>query len=250
LEIADGPGAGPATARPGLGRPGGGRYPAAMDLLYTAHVPPGDGPFPTVLALHGWGASAHDLIGLAPILHGGGALVLCPPGPVAFEIGQGMVGFGWFPLGQASGFDPREFERGAQALRHFLEEAMERYPVDRRKIVPLGFSQGGVLALDLVLRDPERFAGLMALSSWLPEPLDAAIPRHDAHENLPALLVHGSEDPMIPVARAHESRERLVKRGLALSYREYEMGHEIRPEALRDMIAWLEDKVFRVIQLA
>ena len=71
-----------------------------MDLLYTAHVPPGDGPFPTILALHGWGASAHDLIGLAPILNGGGALVLCPQGPLAFEIGQGFLGFGWFDLSQ------------------------------------------------------------------------------------------------------------------------------------------------------
>ncbi len=221
-----------------------------MDLLYTAHVPPGDGPFPTVLALHGWGASAHDLIGLAPILHGGEALVLCPQGPVAFQIGQGMLGFGWFPLTEGSGFDAREFERGAHAIRHFLDQALERYPVDRRKIVVLGFSQGGVMALDLVLRDPERFAGLMALSSWLPEPLDAAIPRLDAHQNLPALLVHGTEDPMIPVERARESRERLVKRGLALTYREYEMGHEIRPEALRDMVAWLEDKAFQIIQLA
>jgi predicted esterase len=42
-----------------------------MELLYTAHVPAGDGPFPTIFLLHGWGASAHDLIGLAPILHGG-----------------------------------------------------------------------------------------------------------------------------------------------------------------------------------
>ena len=75
-----------------------------MDLLYTAHVPAGDGPFPTVLALHGWGASAHDLLGLAPLLHGGEALVLCPQGPVSFEIQQGYRGYGWFPL--ASGNPP------------------------------------------------------------------------------------------------------------------------------------------------
>ena len=58
---------------------------SGMELLYTAHVPAGDGPLPTILLLHGWGASAHDLIGLAPILHGGRALVLCPQGPVALQ---------------------------------------------------------------------------------------------------------------------------------------------------------------------
>ena len=57
-----------------------------MSLLYTAHVPAGDGPFPSIIALHGWGASAHDLLGLAPVLHGGRALVLCPEGPVAVPL--------------------------------------------------------------------------------------------------------------------------------------------------------------------
>jgi len=75
-------------------------YAAAVDLLYTAHVPSGEGPHPTLLMLHGWGASAHDLIGLAPAVHGGNALILCPQGSLAFQAGPGMVGYGWFPLSQ------------------------------------------------------------------------------------------------------------------------------------------------------
>ena len=119
-----------------------------MELLHTAHVPAGDGPFPTIVALHGWGASAHDLIGLAPLLQRGSALVLCPEGPVSFEIGQGIAGHGWFPLAGAGGGapDPRAFQRGADGLRRFLDAALARYPIDRRKLVLLGFSQGGVMA--------------------------------------------------------------------------------------------------------
>lgn len=221
-----------------------------MDLLYTAHVPPGEGPFPTLLCLHGWGASAHDLIGLAPILHGGQALVLSPQGPVAFEIGQGMLGFGWFPLRESREVDPREFEEGAQAIRSFLTGAQERYPMDPRKIIPVGFSQGGVMAYDLVLRQPERFAGLVALSSWLPELVDRGIPDSEALRHFPVLVMHGTEDPMIPVARAQESRDLLMKRGLDVTYREYEMGHEVGPEALRDLVDWLERKAISPIQLA
>jgi phospholipase/carboxylesterase len=221
-----------------------------MDLLYTAHVPAGDGPFPTILALHGWGASAHDLIGLAPVLHGGGALVLCPQGPVAFEIGQGYVGFGWFELSQVRPPTLAEIGSATDRLRAFLDAAQSRYPIDRRKTVVMGFSQGGVIAYDLVLRDPARFAGLVALSSWLPAELDDAIPTQPAHENFPALVVHGTQDPMIPVARAQESRERLMKRGVALTYREYEMEHGIAPEALRDLVGWLESKVISPILLA
>ena len=129
-----------------------------MDLLYTAHVPTGDGPFPTVLALHGWGASAHDLLGLAPILHGGEALVLSPQGPVSFEIGPGVAGHGWFPITGGGAPDPAEIARGRAALAEFLDAALEAYPVDRRKLILLGFSQGGFMAYDLALREPERRA--------------------------------------------------------------------------------------------
>jgi len=219
-----------------------------MELLHTLHFPAGEGPFPTILALHGWGASAHDLLGLAPYLHGGQALVLCPQGPFGFEIGPGVRGYGWFPLGER-GLDPVEYRKGAAALRAFVDEALARYPVERRKVVVLGFSQGGVMAYDLALREPGRFAGLAALSAWLPKPLSDSIPALPEHAGMPVLVQHGTADPMIEVARARESRDLLAARGVGLTYREYEMGHEIRPEALRDLVGWLEDKVLSPIQL-
>ena len=221
-----------------------------MELLHTAHVPAGDGPFPTVVALHGWGANAHDLFTLAPFLHGGRALVLCPQGPVEVEIAPGAVGYGWFPLTAGAPPDPAAFRKAVATVRRFLDEAVERYPVDRRKLVLLGFSQGGVVAYDLALREPERFAGLAALSSWLPEELVREVPASDALRDLPVLVIHGSRDPMIPVARAHESRDRLLRLGVPVTFREYPMEHEIRPEALRDLVAWLEEKVVSPILLA
>jgi phospholipase/carboxylesterase len=221
-----------------------------MDLLHTAHVPAGDGPFPTILALHGWGANAHDLLGLAPLLHGGEALVLSPQGPIAFELAPGMSGFGWFPLSSGGPPSPAEFQAGREAVAAFLDEAERRYPVDRRKIVVMGFSQGGVMAYDLVMNDPDRFCGLVALSSWLPEAVTGPIEKQAGHENFPVMVMHGTEDPMIPVARAQESRDALLRLGVSLAYHEYEMGHEIRPEALRDLLAWLEDKCLTPIRLA
>jgi phospholipase/carboxylesterase len=225
-----------------------------MDLLYAAHVPPGDGPFPTILMLHGWGASGHDLLGLAPIVHGGEALVLCPQGPVAFQIAPeqapGLLGYGWWPITPDREIDDTAFDAARQAVKGFLDEAVERYPVDPRKLVVIGFSQGGVMAYDLVLSDPGRFAGLVALSTWMPEHVDAAIPAQDALENFPALVIHGTKDPMIPVENAQESRQRLLARGVNVQYREFEMEHEISQDALRELVIWLEEKIFNLIQLA
>jgi len=219
-----------------------------MDLLYTAHVPAGEGPFPAVVALHGWGASAHDLLGLAPLLHGGRALVLCPEGPVAFEVGPGMRGHGWFPIDPSRRFDVAGFAKGAAALKAFLDAALEAHPVDRRKLVLLGFSQGGVMALDLALAEPDRFAGLVVLSSWLPEPLAARVLRQEGHARLPTLVVHGTRDPMLPVERGRETRDRLLALGVPAAYREFEMAHEIRPEALRAVVEWLDERVLRPIR--
>ena len=69
------------------------------------------------------------------------------------------------------------------------------------------------------------------------------------HKGLPVFVCHGTEDPMIPVDRARESREALLRLGVNLAYREYPMGHEIRPEALRDLVEWLQSKVVSPIQL-
>jgi phospholipase/carboxylesterase len=221
-----------------------------MRLLHTAHIPEGDGPFPTVVALHGWGASAHDLIGLAPVLHGGRALVLCPQGPLALQIAPGMLGYGWFPIASGRPPDPLEFARASRVLEEFLDEAVAYHPVDRRHLVLLGFSQGGVLAYDLFLRAPERFAGLAALSSWLPADLARKFQPADAHKGRPVLVMHGTQDPMIGVERGRESRDALLPFGLSVTYREYEMGHEISPEALRALLEWLEEKVLGLIRLA
>jgi phospholipase/carboxylesterase len=221
-----------------------------MELLHTAHVPAGPGPHATVLALHGWGASAHDLLGLAPLLRDGRALVLCPQGPVETEIGPHMVGYGWMPISRGGPPDPAAFERAAALLRRFLDDAARVYPIDPEKLVLLGFSQGGAMAYELFLREPERFAGLAALSSWLSEELLRRHPRTAGHEKRPVLVMHGARDPMIPVERARESRDLLLAYGVSLRYRELDMGHEISGPALRELRAWLDDAALPRIYLA
>jgi phospholipase/carboxylesterase len=216
-----------------------------MSLLYTAHVPSGDGPFPAIIALHGWGASAHDLLGLAPVLHDGRALVLCPEGPVAVPFGGGQYGHGWFPLRMGEATDVAAFRHAADLLRDFVRQAVVRYPIDPEKIVLAGFSQGGMMAYDLAMREPARFAGLAALSSWLPPQLVEDLPKLPEHEGFPVLVVHGTRDNRIEVERARESREALRPYGVALTYREFDMGHEIRQDALKVVLQWLDDKALK-----
>jgi phospholipase/carboxylesterase len=213
-------------------------------LAYAAHVPAGDGPFPALIALHGWGASAQDLLGLAPTIHDGKAVVLCPQGSVRVPIGGGMAGFGWFKLVPGQPPDEEAFMEAAEALRRFIGSALERYPIDPARIVLAGFSQGGIMAYELALREPGRFSGLVALSSWFPEPLANLLPKLPEHEGFPVLVVHGTQDSAIPVERAREAREALRSYGVSLMYREFDMAHEIRGDALRVILRWLDERAF------
>lgn len=215
-----------------------------MELLHTAHVPAGDGPFPTIITLHGWGASAHDLLGLAPLLHGGKALVLCPQGPVEVPIGPGITGYGWFPLVPGQPPDPEEFRKGAAALRAFFAEARATYPIDPEKVVLLGFSQGGAMAYEWALSEPESFAGLVALATWLPGILADAVGTKPEQQDLPVLVLHGTQDTMVSIDMARASRERLRDFGVNLMYRELEMAHEVSREALQIIVRWLGEKAF------
>jgi phospholipase/carboxylesterase len=215
------------------------------DLLYTAHVPAGAGPFPTLVLLHGWGASAHDLLGLAPLLYEGRALVLCPQGPVVVPIGGGEKGYGWFPLNPGQPPDPDEFRHGAALLRRFVEQARAHYPIEPDAVVIGGFSQGGTMAYELGLRDPAHYSGIAGLSTWLPAPLVDDLPRLPEQQDLPVLMIHGTADPLIDIERARESREALRQFGVGITYREFEMGHEIRPEALRVVMRWISERGFR-----
>ena len=140
--------------------------------------------------------------------------------------------------------DPAEFERGRGDPRVLPRcRAASRYPVDPAALVVLGFSQGGVMAYDLALREPARFAGLVALSSWLPRARSPGTPtERPGRGELPTFVCHGSEDPMIPWRPGRTSRDTLLASASSHRYREYEMGHEIRAEALRDLVDWLEAK--------
>ncbi|MFN7963875.1 MAG: dienelactone hydrolase family protein [Thermoanaerobaculia bacterium] len=213
-----------------------------MNLLHTVHVPAGEGPFPTVIAIHGWGASAHDLLGLAPYFLDGEAVVICPQGQVEVPIGPGALGYGWFPLRSGLMPDPSEVLASAEELRQFVLAALAHYPADLERVALLGFSQGGVMAYELGLRETSRFAGIAALSTWFPPQLAEAVPARPEHEGFPVLMIHGTEDFVVPVERARESRETLRPYGVTLTYREFPMAHEIRPSALEVIQHWLLER--------
>jgi phospholipase/carboxylesterase len=209
-----------------------------MEIAHATWHPAAEGLQPTVFALHGHGAHAQDLLGLAPVLAGGRVQFICPQ--AGFLLQPGMLAYTWFERpADGARQTPVEFERVAAQLAAFVEEAGVRYEADPARTVVLGFSQGGGLAYRLGLGRPQRFAGVAALSTWLPDEAVAAADR-DHLGALPVLVQHGTADPMVAIDRGRQSRDRLVELGVTPAYHEYEMQHQITHESLSDLSRWIE----------
>lgn len=217
-------------------------------LAHATHVPSGDGPFPTIFALHGFGSNALDLLGLAPLLLGGRALVIAPQGPDEVRLdapgGAQVAGYGWFPLvpGDPRARDPKAAAEAVVAARAFVEQASTRYPVDPTRTAVLGFSQGGVIAYALALSQPRRFRALAALSSWLPDDLARSLPEVDRSQ-LAAWVQHGTRDEVINVSRGKSSAEKVRAMGVHTVYREYDMTHEVSARSVVELDGWLSTQL-------
>jgi phospholipase/carboxylesterase len=194
------------------------------------------GPYPTLLLLHGRGADEQDLFGLAeeldPRLY-----VVSARAPLSFG-----PGFAWYHLIDIGNPDLTSFRASLEALTRFVEDLPTIYPVDPSRIYMLGFSQGAVMAGSLALVHPERPAGTVMLSGYLP--LDAGLAVDVAglagHE---VFVGHGTLDPVIPVAAARLARDYFTRVGAQLTYREYPIPHAIGPQELADVADWLSAKL-------
>ncbi len=193
-----------------------------------------DSKYPTILALHGRGSNEEDLIGLAQYLPNH-FLWISPRG--TFKLGPN--GYEWFQITQIGKPDPVRLANALKTVDLFIDEIIEYYPVDRNKIYLLGFSQGTIVSLSYVLTNPQRIAGVIAQSGYIPHESGLQIDEAGV-KNKPFLLTHGIQDPTLPVARAWRSRDTLQKLGADLEYHEYNMGHQISAESLEVISAWLE----------
>lgn len=192
--------------------------------------------YPLVVMLHGFGANMKDLAGLAPAIQSTGYVYTCPNAPIPFDLGLGMVGYGWHPpRGQAT---DEEFVEAERLVNGYLEEVFEQLHAIPGRIVLLGFSQGGGMTYRCGLGSPETFAGLVALSASLPDPkvVKAKLPEK---RDQPIFIAHGRFDQMVGIDTAQATRSFLDGEGYQPEYHEYDMGHEIPPMVLSDLVPWL-----------
>jgi len=210
--------------------------------LETIEIDPAETPSGTVIWLHGLGADGHDFEPIVPELNLDVPIRFvfphAPKRPVT--INGGMEMRAWYdidPGSPLSGTD--EIRMSAAAVQELVDvENHKGIPTDR--IVLAGFSQGGVVALHLGLRAEYRFAGLMALSTYVHDHENVGTEVSFVSIDTPIFMAHGIADPMIPITRAVTSRDALTALNYQVDWREYGMGHHVCPEELVDIKGFLE----------
>jgi phospholipase/carboxylesterase len=197
-----------------------------------------------VIWLHGLGADGHDFEPLVPMLGLPRRLAArfvfphAPERPVTINMGMRMRA--WYDIAELGGrSEDADGIRASQGLLEALIARERARGIEARRIVLAGFSQGGAIALQTGLRHPERLAGIMALSTWLPLAATLEVERSGANLDVPLFLAHGLNDEMVGIERALRSRDALEALGYAVEYHEYPMGHAVCPEEVAAIAAWL-----------
>ena len=210
-----------------------------LDAYYRpAQETPDQQPWLLVL-MHGVGSNSQDLYGLAPYVpahfH---VLSLQAPYPM------GPDAFAWFQFSvnpDGSRRISREQEAHSRALvAQTVQLAAAQLGVPAERVLVGGFSQGGIMALSLLLTQPELLAGIVVWHSrLLPEILPLQVPAEQMQGRC-VWLSHGTQDDVIPLTSAHLSKAHLEGLPVQLTYREYPCTHTIHPQELQDCIQWME----------
>ncbi|WP_416839813.1 alpha/beta hydrolase [Haloferax sp. DFSO52] len=209
--------------------------------LEHVHVEPSEpveGPAPAVVVLHGRGSNEQDLLQLTrqfpDHLH---VVSLRAPDRL-----QG--GFTWYELDLSAGglhkSQPHtaQFERSRELVRESISGAITEYNLDPERIGLLGFSQGAITSLSLLVEDPDDYAWVVALHGYLAEEHSSVEP--DGLAGKPVFVAAGSMDQIIPSFRAEQAAERLESLGANVTAQVYDAPHGVSPDELAAVVSFVE----------
>ncbi|HEY4317807.1 MAG TPA: alpha/beta hydrolase [Herbaspirillum sp.] len=215
-------------------------------LLATTEIETAPNPTASIIWMHGLGADSSDFVPLVPELDlaGCGAIrFVFPDAPVMpVTVNGGYRMRSWYDI-IGFGLDRQEDEDGLRASQAAIERLVARElerGIRGERIVIAGFSQGSAMTLQTGLRHPQRLAGLLCLSGYLPLRDLVAAERSAVNQDIPIFMAHGQADNVVPPDRAEQSRDMLQALGYKVQWHSYPMAHSVCAEEVADISKWLQ----------
>ena len=201
-------------------------------------------PDASIIWLHGLGADGNDFAGIVQELHlpsDLGIRFIFPHAPYRpISLNNGYVMRGWYDLASldiGSTEDALGIAESADQINDFIRHEIQR-GIQPHRIILAGFSQGGAIALHTGLRYPQRLAGILALSTYLPLIEKVADEASAANKDIPIYMAHGEYDPIVPLPLARQSHRHLKELGYHIDWHVYPMEHSVSPAEIDDISTW------------
>ena len=215
-------------------------------LLDCIEVITNENPTAAVIWMHGLGADGSDFVPIVRELD----LTGCPgirfifpnADSIPVTINGGYVMPAWYDI-LAMDLVRKEDEAGLRKSQKKIDALIEREierGISAEKIVLAGFSQGCAMTLQTGLRFPQKLAGLMCLSGYLPIHSTVTAEHHPANKATPIFMAHGRGDGVVTIDRAEQSRDFLHALGYTIEWHEYLMQHSVCEEEITDIGHWLQ----------
>ncbi|MDB5753915.1 MAG: molybdopterin adenylyltransferase [Massilia sp.] len=215
-------------------------------LLENIEIETAPNPEAAIIWMHGLGADGNDFVPLVRELDLAGLpgirFVFPHAETMPVTVNGGYVMRAWYDITNAD-LGRREDEGGLRRSQAQVEALIDREKargIKAGRIILAGFSQGCAMALQTGLRHPEKLAGLMCLSGYVPLSATVGHERSEASIDTPIFMVHGRSDGVIPFARAEQSRDLLKSIGYQVEWHEYPMQHSLCQEEVDHIGAWLK----------
>lgn len=214
-----------------------------MSYLSCVEIEPDQQADSAIIWLHGLGADGHDFASLVPQLNfpkKSSTRFVFPHAPsMPVTINGGYVMPAWYDILEMSidrKVDVVQLEKSATEVARLIAREKER-GVAGNRIVLAGFSQGGAVVYQAALSHPEGLGGLLVLSSYFAT--HETIKTHQANQDIPVLIQHGTQDNVVPELLGRRAFELLQKQGYAAEYQTYPMAHTLCAPQVDDINRWL-----------
>lgn len=195
-----------------------------------------------VIWLHGLGADGNDFAPLVQALNLQHIRFILPHAPYQkVTLNNGYEMRAWYDIYNLDR-DSKQDDAGIRKTQTSIEALIQQQidaGIPANRISLAGFSQGGAIALHTALRYPQRLAGVLALSTYLPLKNTLAAEKHAANQDVPIFIAHGSFDEVITLDTCLASRQLLLEQSYTVDWHEYAMAHSVHPYEVDDIKQFL-----------
>lgn len=218
-------------------------------LLPAVEIPAETDHKATIIWLHGLGDSGNGFAPIVPELKLApelGIKFIFPHAPVRpVTINNGMEMRAWYDiksLDMENRADVTGVVESSKQVQKIVEHEIEQ-GIPSTKIMLIGFSQGGVIALHLGTRFSQKLAGIAALSTYMCQPENLGEQKHQANLDTPILCCHGQQDEVVPMNLGKQAYDTLKHNGFSVSWKEYIMQHNVCLPEIRDISKFISANV-------